>query len=352
MTDHSDLCVGKRAAINSPHPERGARLSIVGVGGCRAGLLSLVIAMGCRPSATSPVDADGVPPPKSSSAGSHAGGSPSDPQGPARKTAPDAAIDSRGFAAADDAQRTALARGKQALAAGQADRALALFETVLEGPMSGASVSGGLAAAELLEARNEVEAARAIYKTLLERARRVPEVHLLAGRFYWRQHDETRAIEVLRRAIRLEPELLPAYMTLGVVLGASGRSDEAARMMLDYEVRLGQLAKRAVDPSAPLDDRLAVADLFATISDDRATTALITLVRDREPKLRMAAASALAHDASPEALVALAEAALAEPDPVTRGVLAWALGQAKEQAQAAVEAPAPSEARGAAVVSP
>ena len=267
-----------------------------------------------------------------------------DPASPAPKPAESGSEtspsrDPQGLVPPTDEQLEALDRGKRALAEGRDDEALAALTAAWSAPTSGAAVSAGIAVTELLETRGDVAATRAIFESLLARAPRVPEVQILAGRFFVRQHEESRAVEALRTAIELQPEFVPAYTDLGTLLARLGRNEEAAAVLLEYELQLEKLIRRLEDANAPLADRLAVADLFSTVVDERLTEVLIRVLRGEAPELRVAAGSALADDDAPEALVALAEAALAERHPVARRAMADSLRRAR--ARATTRAPAP-----------
>jgi len=231
------------------------------------------------------------------------------------------------------AQTLALDQAQNALAADRNDEALAAFRRASVGPPSGVGVSAALAAAELLEAGDRLAEANAVYAELQRKAPAVPEVHLAAGRFFGRHGRDGPAIDALKRAVALQPDLLPAWSTLGVTLTRAGRDAEAGRALAAYEQRLDKLVRRLEDHSQPATVRVEVVDLFATLRDARTTTALIGALRDPHPHVRLAAAGALADDDDPKALRALARAALAETDPVSRRVMKEILGRARTRAR-------------------
>lgn len=232
-------------------------------------------------------------------------------------------------------QTLALDQAQRALAAGQAAEALAAYRRAAVGPPSGVAVSAALAAAELLETTDRPADAAALYAEIRQRAPTVPEVHLAAGRFLWRQGEDPLAILALRQAVSLQPDLLPAWSTLGAALVRAGRTEEAGRALAVYEQRLDKLVRRLEDRTQSAEARIEVIDLFATLRDKRSTEALIKALEDAHPDVRLAAAGALAEDEDPAALTALARAALAETVPVSRMVMREILGRARERARQA-----------------
>jgi hypothetical protein len=225
-------------------------------------------------------------------------------------------------------QLMALDAGNTALDAGQNEQALAHFRVALTGPVNGAWISAGLAAAGLLEKPAPGEA-RALYLRLTEVAP-IPEVHFAAGRFHGGQGDAPKAAEALQRAIELEPDFLPAYPLLGGLLVQTGREAEAAPLMLKYEQRLQRATRRLGDPALGLDARLAIVELFGVVDDERTLSALIDALGANKPELRTAAAGALMELGEPTAVQALAKAALAETHPMAKQLMIAALRRARD----------------------
>jgi len=259
------------------------------------------------------------------------------PTTPAARVTPevaarDAAVPDLGLGPGTEAQQEALRAGNDRLAAGDVPGALAAFLSAHEGQVSGASVSAGLAAADLHESRGEMSAARALYEALSTQAPRLPEVHFTAARFFAGQRERARAIHGFTRAIELQPDFLPAYPLLGALLVQSGRTDEAARRMVTYESRLGAQLRIVRDQRVPTPARVDVVHLLATLDDERVHKTLIELLGYTDRQMRIAAAGALADAPSPEALLALRVAAAAEVEPFTRRVLAEAMRRAERNA--------------------
>ncbi len=238
-------------------------------------------------------------------------------------------------------QMQALEGAKAALLAGRDGEARRLFLKASDGPVSGAAVSAGLAAAELLEAAGDAAGAEAVYARLRGGPGGLPEVHLAAGRFYERRNEIPKAIEALQAAVQGQPDLLPAYASLGVLLARAGRNDEAATALLQYESRLNDMLRVLRATKTDLDRRMAVVEVLAMVDDERVTKALIEALAAPEPDLRMFAAEALVDDDSPEALEALARAAQAEQHPLAKRVMFEALGRARDRARGS-NAPPPA----------
>lgn len=230
----------------------------------------------------------------------------------------------------DAEQAEALKKGKAALRAGQTEAAYRMFRSAMGGPDLGAAISGGLAAAELAEILNRPDEAEALYERLLSRGNEMAEVHLVAGRFFSRRGDAARGIDALRVATRLQPDLIPAWLSLGQILIERGRNTEGAAALLEYEQRLGAMTQQLEDEQIPVGDRLAIVQLMGTLNDERSTQILIGVLKSPEPLLRAAAGESLSDDSDPQALVALSEAALAEQDPRVKRALAAALLSARE----------------------
>ncbi|MCA9542080.1 MAG: HEAT repeat domain-containing protein [Myxococcales bacterium] len=251
--------------------------------------------------------------------------------------------DSAGLPEATDAQREAFADAEAALARGDEHAALAAWLRASEGPASGLAISAQLAAAARLESENRPAEARALYDKLLEGpGAQMAEVQFTAARAFAAGGDSARAIEGFRAALKLEADFLPAYPLLGALLVQAGKTELAAPLMFEYEKRIDALRKRLADPTAQLGDRLAVIDVFALIEDERATAALIEALKSDEPHLRLSAGDALANDAAPEALKALAEATMAEADPINKRALAASLHRAKARVEATLRTPLPA----------
>ncbi len=243
---------------------------------------------------------------------------------PAPAPQPDA-----GLGPGSEAQQEALRAGKERLAAGDVTGAVSAFRDALEGDVSGASISAGIAAADLHESRKEMAAARAMYEALLKLAPKLPEVHFTAARFFAGQRESKRAIAGFSRTIELQPDFLPAYPPLGALLVQAGRNDEAGRRMVTYESRLGAQLRIARDGRTATKVRVEVVHLLATLDDERVEKALIGLLEAPNRQMRIAAAGAIADAPSPKGLAALRIAAEVEVEPFSRRVLSEARKRAE-----------------------
>ncbi len=229
-----------------------------------------------------------------------------------------------------DAQQAAIARASEKLNAGDLDGALMHYAEAMTGPVTGTSVSAGLGAANLFEARKEGARARQVYEKLLADAgKQSPEVQFAAARFLAGQGESERAIAGFRAAVEMQPDFLPAYPPLGGLLVQAGRNEEAARHMLQYEVRLNQQI-RVVRSTAPLQARLSVMDLLATLDDERVGRVMVELLHSPSKEMRISAAGAIADAPTPGALEALRTAAEIETLPFVKRVLSEAVKRAEQ----------------------
>lgn len=230
--------------------------------------------------------------------------------------------------------------GKQALDKGDEATALKHFQRASDGPISGPSVSAALAAANLHELRDRPDQAKAIFVRMVALAPGVPELRFAAARFFAGQRDTERAIEGFRATIRHQPEFLPAYPMLAALWMQAGKQDDATQLLLTYESKLNAQLRRLRDVRSTVGDKVAVLDLLALIADDRASEGMIQALKDTAPEVRIAAAGALGSEGSPGALKALAEALVAEKDPIAKQVLIAATRRAKAALEAEPSAPA------------
>lgn len=242
-------------------------------------------------------------------------------------------------------QLLALKAANEALARNDQAVALAGFIEAFDGPTTGASISAGLAAAELHDAAGRVAEATAIYERLIGMAPDVAEIHFTAGRHFAAAGKSKRARAELERSIELEADFLPAYPLLGGVYAKTGKKKRAAELMLTYETRLKGLLDTLADPQVGAHRKVPIIDVFALVDDDRVTRGLIGAVADPSMHVRLAAADALTHDADPAALEAIARAALSERDAIARRALAASLKRAKARMEASTAEPKPQMPR-------
>ncbi len=237
------------------------------------------------------------------------------------------------------AQEQALNVAKAYVAEGRVREAESWFEKAAEGPLTGIAVSARLASADLLATRGDVAGAERVYARLTEEARLIPEVQLVAGRFYWGQGKDATAVHALEAAVALQPDLLPAWSLLGIVQAKAGRGVEAARTLTEYEKRLNKFVRRANDLTQTPGDRVEALELLSTVVDERCVDAMVKALRDPVPAVRLVSAQLLADEDAPEALTALSEAALAEADPQSRAAMALIFKRARDRAVAETAAP-------------
>ncbi|MGK0360890.1 MAG: tetratricopeptide (TPR) repeat protein [Bradymonadia bacterium] len=224
--------------------------------------------------------------------------------------------------------------GKEALDKGDEQTALKHFLRASDGAVSGASVSAGLAAANLHELRDRPDQAKAIFVRMVALAPGVPELRFAAARFFGSQRDTGRAIEGFEATIRHQPEFLPAYPLLAVLWMQAGKNDDATQLLLTYETKLNTQLRRLKSVDVHPTDKRSIIDLLALVGDERATQGLIKALEDPAPVVRLSAAGALGEDPSSEALAALAKAMLAEREPVVKQVMIAATRRARDAARA------------------
>lgn len=239
-------------------------------------------------------------------------------------------------------QMLLLKEGNEALARGETDAALARFLLAFEGPTSGASISAGLAATQLLVQKGANVEAAAAYERLLTMAPEVAEIRFTAGRFFSATGDAARAVTELQKARSLQPDFLPLYPMLGGVLGSTGKQEDAAKLMLDYERRLKRMIDKLADPQERPFRKVPIIDVLALVDDERASRALIAAVASPDVQVRLAAADALTFDAEPAAVEAIAAAMTAETDAVAKRALAASLKRARDRLAASTKAPNPA----------
>jgi len=237
------------------------------------------------------------------------------------------------------AQEQALNVAKAYVAEGRVREAETWFAKAAEGPLTGTAVSALLASADLLATRGDTAGAERLYQRLTEEARLIPEVQLVAGRFYWGQGKDATAVHALEAAVALQPDLLPAWSLLGIVQARAGRGVEAARTLTEYEKRLNKFVRRANDLTQTPGDRIEALELLSTVVDERCVDAMVKALRDPVPAVRLVSAQLLAEEDAPEALTALSEAALAEADPQARAAMALVFKRARDRAVAETAAP-------------
>jgi len=222
------------------------------------------------------------------------------------------------------------------------------YAKAAEGPVTGASISARLALADLWASRGAHDKAGPAYERLLDDARLIAEVQLVAGRYFATQGKDASARRALEAAIALQPDLLPALSLLGIVQARSGKAAEGAQTLARYEARLERFVRVVTDMTVPPGDRIEAIKLLSTVVDERCVTAMVRALRDPVAHVRLVAAQFLAEEDDPTALKALSEAALSEADPESRIAMALIFKRARDRALAETAAPPPSMPRPAA----
>ncbi len=218
----------------------------------------------------------------------------------------------------------ALNRGAEALA-------LSHFLKAAQGPLGGVGISAALAAADLLEQQERNAEVVLLYEHLLKEAEPLPEIYFTAGRFFVGLGQEERGETLLERALKLDPDLLATYPLLAALKAAHGDQESAAVQLLEYEQRLNRVLMRFSAKQTSLEERLKILDLLATLEDERITQTLIQALKAPEGDLRIAVAAVLMDDRAPAALKALAEAVMAERDPLIKQILLQALKRGRDR---------------------
>lgn len=165
--------------------------------------------------------------------------------------------------------------------------AQAAFEKLVKaGPLSAAKITGYIALGQLYKDKGETAKARTLYEELVKIAPEIPEGHFMLGRLLGEAGEATLAIRAYERTVKLQPDYLQAYVELGGLYVNAGRDDEAQKIFLMYEQRIYGLAKRLESKETPLEDRLAVLEVFSFIQDDRANQAIMVALKDGAPEVR------------------------------------------------------------------
>lgn len=229
-----------------------------------------------------------------------------------------------------------LEQGKALLQAGDKEAAQVHLQAAAQGPMTGARVSALLALGDIYREEGRMAESVAIHEDAARIAVGVPEVQLQLGRAYVAVGRQAQGEEALRRAVKLEPRLLAAWVDLGALLTRQGRGKDAAEAFLTYEKYLFALVEELrVGGEA---DRLAAVDALSLASDEQALEALVATLGDPADTVRAAAAEALGDSAAREALVAVEGHLKSERSEEVR----TALRQSRHRLLATLTPPAPA----------
>ena len=242
---------------------------------------------------------------------------------PAQEVIPEPAQPRQGVAAATlDAgsaeQQDLLLRAKSLYLNDRFQAAKPLLRELAQSePLSGPVVSATIALGDILAQEGKDAEAITLYHALVKRDVQVAEVQLVIARAYQRLGAAQAALTAYEHALRLEPYYIFIHAERGVLLAQLGQNEESAKAFLDYEGRIYDLAKQLGDTAqVPQRDRIAIADTFSFIEDDRVTQALIKTARvDPSDLVRQRAIRALAEVRAKSALQALEELYTLERDP-------------------------------------
>ncbi len=80
-------------------------------------------------------------------------------------------------------------------------------------------------------AAGQADVAEPLLKELETAAPEVPEVHYNLGYLYMKRNDAANAETEFRKVIELTPRERPAYIALSMILGGSGRSEDALKLL-------------------------------------------------------------------------------------------------------------------------
>jgi tetratricopeptide (TPR) repeat protein len=223
--------------------------------------------------------------------------------------------DDLGLGEGTDEQRRLIAQAKQAFLTNQIDKAEQIFEELAQtDPVSGPQVSATIALAQIYRETDRSKEAVELLEGLAERVGEVPEVHLVIARALAEQGESTRAIAAYERVLELQPDFVFALLELSELFAQAGREEEATKTVYAYEKKVYSLAKELEDAETPVGERLRVLDVFALLSDDRATEAAVKVIADSDPRIRRRAAIALGEMRAAEAREVLEEASVSDPD--------------------------------------
>lgn len=184
-------------------------------------------------------------------------------------------------------QQDLLAVAKGHFMANELEAARTAFEALVKtGPLSAPKITGYIALGQIYKELGEGAKARVLYAELVRIAPEVPEAHFMHGRALAEARETTAAIRAYEATIRLQPDYLQAYVELGALYVHAGRDEEAQKVFLMYEQRVYGLAKKLEDTKSPVEDRLAVLEVFSFIQDDRASQAIMIALKDPAPEVR------------------------------------------------------------------
>ena len=193
-----------------------------------------------------------------------------------------------------------------ALESGDIDTAVtALISMSDTEPMSELKASSMLLLSELYIEEGQVSRAMEVLLGLRQDAPEFAELEFIIGRTFMEQGALPDAEEAFRNAIRLNPDFLRSYVSLGSMLASQDNADEAAEIFLAYERVVYRMAD-VLESDAPVDEKLLVIDqLSLSLPDDRLSRALERALDDDSLAVRAAAVTALGYVGTLDAVPAL-----------------------------------------------
>ena len=149
----------------------------------------------------------------------------------------------------------------------------------------------------------------------------------MVGRIHRDRGRLDEAIAAYERTLEIQPLYVFLWVELGQLRAQQGDTEASAQAMLTYERKVYALAKElgATEQTA-LADRLQIIDVFSLVEDDRATQALLEVLReDPAFEARAAAARALGDVQSVAARPTLETIAASDPSDRVRAAARAAL---------------------------
>jgi tetratricopeptide (TPR) repeat protein len=188
---------------------------------------------------------------------------------------------------ATDEQIKQLTTAKQLFLANDLAGAEEAFKVLIaSGPLSPQKVSGYVALGQIYRETGRVEKAQALFERLVSKAPEIPEGHFMLARALGERGEATAAIKAYEKTLNLQPDYLQAYVELGGMYDAAGRTEDAQNIFFKYEKKIYELAGRLEKKDTPPEDKLHILDVFGFVDDDRASAAIVKSIADPNPRVR------------------------------------------------------------------
>lgn len=193
-------------------------------------------------------------------------------------------------------QQEAMVKAKTLYLKGQLSEAEPVFAAIARSePISSPQVSAAIALGDIYTATGRPEKALALYDELLERVGDIGEVHLVVGRAYAAQQQTDRAIAAYKKALEISPTYIFLWVELGQLYGQKGDQAKSTEALLEYEKQIYAIAKALGDPEGTsLEERMHLIDVLSFVEDDKGTETLLEVATsDPDFEARAAASRAL-----------------------------------------------------------